>query len=74
MVEGSMAIIDLLGDIYKIDCGNGSVVDPDLSTSSKNTLDFFCLGLLYDFIFAEYCNVADPGCLSRIPDPSFFHP
>ena len=20
------------------------------------------------------CSVADPGCLSRIPDPTFFHP
>ncbi len=21
-----------------------------------------------------FCSVADPGCLSRIPDPTFFHP
>jgi hypothetical protein len=22
----------------------------------------------------RYASVADPGCLSRIPDPNFFHP
>jgi hypothetical protein len=22
----------------------------------------------------KICSVADPGCLSRIPDPTFFHP
>ncbi len=24
--------------------------------------------------FLRYTSVADPGCLSRIPDPTFFHP
>ncbi len=24
--------------------------------------------------FIEISSVADPGCLSRIPDPNFFHP
>ena len=26
------------------------------------------------FIRIPYTSVADPGCLSRIPDPTFFHP
>jgi hypothetical protein len=26
------------------------------------------------FSYSFSCSVADPGCLSRIPDPTFFHP
>jgi hypothetical protein len=36
--KGSMAIIDQLGNIYKIDCCNGSVVDPDPSIIKQKYL------------------------------------
>jgi len=26
------------------------------------------------FLLPAFPSVADPGCLSRIPDPTFFHP
>jgi hypothetical protein len=29
-----------------------------------------CMGKFYTIL----ASVADPGCLSRIPDPTFFHP
>ncbi len=29
---------------------------------------------IFSIIDNVLCSVADPGCLSRIPDPTFFHP
>jgi hypothetical protein len=38
----------------------------DVTASAKNRI--------FQWEFYPDCSVADPGCLSRIQDPTFFHP
>jgi hypothetical protein len=44
------------------------VVDPDLLNQDPSPV------LNIDSQLCLLGSVADPGCLSRIPDPTFFHP
>jgi hypothetical protein len=57
--------------------GGGSVPDHDLRRRFEGQLSKFTnvvKGWQFRYTVSVLDSVADPGCLSRIPNPTFFHP
>jgi hypothetical protein len=61
--------------------GHAYTINRMINTVSITIILTSCFSVMYkdsnerlNCAVCDQCSVADPGCLSRIPDPTFFHP